>query len=396
MTNANTSGIQRVVLWMLFVVLPLTYTLPFASYILLAAIIVLLVFSIINGTILSRMSVLKTGKENTGIINLLFYLLIIWFLIVAVLIKPEFDCIVRIIQIIGCFLAFNLGANQYWNKRHIEVIQKILFLILIVALLFWVIKGLPLSNYSFFFPNPNTFSTLLLTWVLFILIGENKRARIIIALAIGVLLIFVSSARAAILSFGIYLMMYLLLLRDHKKHGEFTKKIINKWEIVFDIFIVAVIAFVFIYPTLLSTELGHKIQLLSLQYSGKNFFSGRQVLWETLVSLIKEKPFTGYGLGALPMDFISTSKSSHNIFMQIALQSGLVGLGLVALILKRIYSNTLLHSRAPFALQSVAVMYAMIIHENFEASLTQNLLVAGLQFWFIFGMGCIEYNDCDQ
>ena len=392
MNSTNTSRTQDIVLWVLFVVLPLTYTLPFASYLLLGAIIVLLLFSIMNGNVINNVSHLKKGKENTGIINLSFYLLFLWFVLVALLIKPEFDCIVRIIQIIGCFLAFNLGANKKWNYRNVENIRKVVFVLLIISLCFWGVKGFPLSNYSFFFTNPNTFSTLLLTWLLFVLIGENNRIKIIFVLGIGVLLIYVSSSRASILSLGVYIIIYFILSHDHKKYGVFPKSIILKWELFFIFLVIFVMVFVFVYPKLMSTDLGYKIQLLSLQYSGKNFFSGRQVLWETLGELIKEKPFMGYGLGALPGDFITTTKSSHNIFMQIALQSGLIGLGLIVYILKRIYSNCLVHSSSTYALQALAVMFAMIIHENFEASLTQNLLIAGLQFWFMFGMGCTEFD----
>ena len=392
MIQSQTLQVQQIMLWILFIFLPLTCVFLFARYILLAVCIILIFFVFFNRRLCEIVLILKSGEKNTGVINILFYTLITWFIIIGFIIDPQFDCIVRIIQIIGCFLSFNLGTSQYWNKKTISLVQKVLTVIAVSVIIHWGMEGFPLAAYSFIYPNPNIFGSQMLVWLFFILMGETNLTKAIFFIVFGFVMLYVSSARSAILAFCLYLMVYSFLNHDLKKNGPFQLNTISKWNSIFILFLFSMIAFIFIYVKLLNTDFGNILQDVSREYSGKNFYSGRHIIWENLILLISEKPFTGFGLAAQPSDYMNLTLSSHNVFLQTALQSGIVGLLLLLLIVKRIYTNCLYHSDSKFALYSIAIIYGMIVHESFEITLTQNLSAQGLQFWFLFGLGCINQD----
>ena len=72
--------------------------------------------------------------------------------------------------------------------------------------------------------------------------------------------------------------------------------------------------------------------------TGGNLFSGREIIWKYLLSAIKEKPIIGYGASVTPSDLFSISLSSHNLYIQTAIQVGLVGTFILFLLLLSIWA----------------------------------------------------------
>ena len=66
-------------------------------------------------------------------------------------------------------------------------------------------------------------------------------------------------------------------------------------------------------------------------------FSGREDIWLALIELIKQRLLFGYGASASPQQFLPIGLSSHNLYLQIALQSGLTGLALLILLFWNIW-----------------------------------------------------------
>jgi O-antigen ligase len=119
--------------------------------------------------------------------------------------------------------------------------------------------------------------------------------------------------------------------------------------------------------------------------SGKNIESGRERIWPMLLELIAQRPWLGYGAGALPSNLTTLELSSHNYYIQILLQVGTLGLMSIGLLLAEVW-NLFLRSRHSLTTRIAGSFFAgMVIHQNFEVSLTQNNMALGAtgfhDFW---------------
>jgi O-antigen ligase len=140
-----------------------------------------------------------------------------------------------------------------------------------------------------------------------------------------------------------------------------------------------------IYPQLLNTSLGIKLELISRTVFHKNFFSGRQEIWKNIEELIIRSPYIGYGLAATPSAFYTTDYSCHSLWLQTALQSGIPGiLLLLGLYINAIFRSYHQENRTWYLIASFGAAY--IIHESFEVSLTQNNFCLGISVWFFLGL----------
>jgi O-antigen ligase len=134
-----------------------------------------------------------------------------------------------------------------------------------------------------------------------------------------------------------------------------------------------------------------------IKYTGKNILSGREHVWETLLFLIKQQPFFGYGSGALLRDFIDTSLSAHNLYLQVSLQIGLIGLGLLVLILTLVWMMYLNGKGNPKVRLVASFFIGTLTYQLFEVTLTQNNFGLAIIQWVIIGLG-ISYavNNDEQ
>lgn len=375
MVQARSYG--NIILLILVVLLPLTYSLPYADYILLATVFVIslptLYLIATNHNIIER---------NIKKILLAFGLYIIWLILMIFNSSFVTSTIVRIIQMLGCMFAFVCGSLIKYDDQQVKFIRRIIQVVILVNCVNWFLSGMPLLKYSFIVSNTATYGSLLFCWIIFLSIAKKKKIIDWIILLIGVLLLFFSSTRAslaaialfAILSFGMNL---------HSKWKRYNRAFLNT---VLIISIIGCGIFIFLYAKSGYSEIGIRLNEMSIRYFGKNLYSGRQIIWHELIEAIKEKPIFGYGLNILPSDIYNTHLSAHNTFLQVALQSGILGLFLLVNIMLNIARNALNNSDSWFATIGVASIISIIFHECFESCLVQNMLVTGLQMWFIMGL----------
>ena len=139
------------------------------------------------------------------------------------------------------------------------------------------------------------------------------------------------------------------------------------------------------------------MQEYSRKFFHKNFFSGREILWSALLECIKENPLTGLGLNIIPSDVINnTTLSSHNLFLQIGIQMGIIGIVSIFMIFKNII-KLCSKSENNISILISCFCLGIILIEFFEVTITQNLLISGIEKWFILGYGCKEaYNSIRQ
>lgn len=123
---------------------------------------------------------------------------------------------------------------------------------------------------------------------------------------------------------------------------------------------------------------------------GRSLNSGRQILWPVVWQAIVDHPILGLGPGTVVSDIYATPLSAHNLYLQIGLQVGYVGFGLLLLLFWSLW-----HAARPTGspvtrlvenLMSVVVTM-VVMHSLFDVFLLQNALAVGVPVWMVLGLG---------
>jgi O-antigen ligase len=123
---------------------------------------------------------------------------------------------------------------------------------------------------------------------------------------------------------------------------------------------------------------------------GRTINSGRQVLWPVVWQAIVEHPLLGMGPGTIVGDVYTTTLSAHNLYLQIGLQLGYVGFGLLLLLFWSLW-----RAARPIGLPTTrnlenlmtVVVTMVIVHSLFDVFLLQNALAVGIPVWIVLGLG---------
>jgi len=95
--------------------------------------------------------------------------------------------------------------------------------------------------------------------------------------------------------------------------GRFTRSRFNYIAFLTSVFI-GVVGFTYLYVQLQYTEFGYTINLMFRTYTGGNFFSGRNSIWEIAYTYIGNAKYFGYGLNNNVIRLSGIDKSVHNTF----------------------------------------------------------------------------------
>jgi O-antigen ligase len=278
-------------------------------------------------------------------------------------------------------------SSIIWKRKHIKLFSLIYWLMFPILLLIVIISPESVSTnrvgaYSYFL----TFFSLLY------IIGYTKNFKLFrvfcLVLSSGVI-IYLSHTRSVLVSAVFGLITWMLW------------KIITKNKLLFNFYFILILVFGYLFTVVyprLDTVLDNFYYYNDLvyQYTGKNILSGRDKLWSELLVLIENKPFFGYGSGALPSDFINTNLSSHNLYIQIALQVGIVGLSVFLLFLFFVWKTLWLNRHDSKVILSACYFIGILIHQLFEVTFTQNNFGLSIIQWLILGFGtsyCINTKN---
>lgn len=131
----------------------------------------------------------------------------------------------------------------------------------------------------------------------------------------------------------------------------------------------------------------YKLNEITINLTGKPLMTGRNTIWAQLVDVISLKPWLGYGASVLPEDFLSISFSAHNLYLQTALQTGIIGVVLLAIFFFFIWKSFWENRHDSKIILVASFFIGIIMHQSFEVTLTQNYFSIGLLQWIIIAMG---------
>lgn len=158
------------------------------------------------------------------------------------------------------------------------------------------------------------------------------------------------------------------------------------------------------YPLLYRTDLGDRLNELSIQYLHKSFFTGRQLIWRNILESMDGHEWMGYGTGVVYGNLFNDERSAHNQYLQMYLQNGFLGLLFLGIALfavwNGIYKNKVgtVEGTDNYCLCKIAEGYflIMLLYNIFSVAMLQNSMVSANFFWFIVALGLnhsLEFHD---
>ena len=316
-------------------------------------------------------------RSDMKYILLNFLSLLCWYLFLLV---SDVEGYPRVLQWLAICSVFYYFAVEKLSKSDLFLLQLIASLY-IISWITYIPFSENILSYSAYLPQKNALGSMCVSMatILLIKINENRIVNIMLWVMLVTALL-LSGSRGSMLSIIVMLSVYYLF---SKKLVKFNSYNVTK---LFLLFLFIIFNFTIIYPAIADTDLGVKLNTLSLEIFNQNFYSGRQLIWGMLLDIINQKFYIGHGLSAKPMFFMDTEFSSHNLYLQVLLQSGIIGL---LLLLSTLFSVliALTKNKNILSYVSVGLLLGMLVHEAFEVSLTQNNLATGLIIWALLAIG---------
>lgn len=273
-----------------------------------------------------------------------------------------------------CYIA----ASIVWKKEHIKTFSLLSFLMIPILFYYAFVDEETI--------NPNTLGGFAFLLSFFPLLYFNhyaknfKAVRKLFIAAILFGLIFFTETRSVMISVVFIFLTFLLWIKIIKSKLKFT--------LYFGFVAAFCFAFTVIYPNLQKYLPNYDyFNYQMVKYTGKSIHSGRDVIWSLLIDVIKQKPLLGFGSSASPDQYIQSSLSAHNLYLQITLQIGLIGLILFSIFLYSIWKRFWLNRYDKKVRFSAAFFIGIIIYQLSEVTLTQNNFTFALIQWLIIGVG---------
>lgn len=315
-------------------------------------------------------------------------LLIIYSLLNMTFNQINLAAIERIFQLVICLFVLMWSVNQSWAYEDYYFILSIIKIILLLCIIVWPFSGYRMNYYQGIFFHGNRFGGSLFIYLSIFLLIPRKYSWIDkLTILTMVLFIYPSNSRSALIAMIVFFIGKFLL-------DYFQKQKIH-YKLLLFLFLIVAILFPFAYLSWFNNPvIFQKLTDLSWTYFRKNFFSGRQLLWEPIIKNIFIKPIIGYGFDITPESIMDTNFSSHNWFLQVLLQAGISGFLLIIGILIIIWNALYDHRKNKIARNTASFLLAVLTWQFFEVSLTQNNLSTGIMVWLVLGMGLrLSYNN---
>lgn len=281
-----------------------------------------------------------------------------------------------------------------WEKYLIVILASGLSIIFILIFKSWFEEGLITDSFSSFFKHSNTLAIILYISSFFTLLASiytktYLRAYFVVITLLSVLVIYSTSSRAVLLTIFIALLSF------------FIYKFRPNWfKYSFIIVVLFNIVLMFLYVSVSNTKMAKPINEISMSLFDKPIFrnaGGRSDIWNTLINEgFVNSPFLGFGYNVHPSDFGYTfSFTSHNVYIQILLEVGIIGFIIFFMILYYTWALLMRNLNNVTTVLSACFFISMLLYLNFELTFMPNSIsfvpIAILQ-WLGITLG-IKFRD---
>lgn len=340
-------------------------------------IVILLLLAIFDS--IYRMERIKLNK--TWLWFMLFFFYSVIMLIRTPTIKALYSCLLQIVLLFFVSMFTTVRIDEQVLSKTFKW-GKMLYFILLIPASIIAIEG---GRYAFGKFN-NVFSPVIYKIMLpstFFFIANSKHKLLKISLFSFIYFRMVERTSSIVLI--IIYIVYLLLKKV--KHSRLL------YKSIFIGTLIVIIGFTYGYVQLQYTEAGYIINNIFREYTGGNFFSGRNKIWEVAFNYIEEAPIIGYGIDNGLLRLAGIKLSTHNTYIHILLQGGLIGLVIFSMFMYSIWKSYFHYLDNDIVIVAAAYLIGILIFISFEVTLIGNTVVTAIFLWFILGIGLIECNN---
>lgn len=148
-----------------------------------------------------------------------------------------------------------------------------------------------------------------------------------------------------------------------------------------------IVLFIALYAQLWGLDI-RDLDAFFIEYTGRTARSGRQIIWPLIIAFVSQSPLTGLGTGATFGNLYNSEWSAHSYFLQIYLQTGLLGLLALSAVLLTVWRAIGRPRRSdPLGVFLTAAFAVLLLHAAFEVFLMQVNLLMGCSAWMMLGLG---------
>ncbi|WP_440962439.1 O-antigen ligase family protein [Paenibacillus nitricinens] len=222
----------------------------------------------------------------------------------------------------------------------------------------------------------------ILMYMFFLMIKTKKIYYVSI---ITIFLLFINSTRSSILTIILFLIIYKLLEKI-----KYSKK---AYKLIFFVLTSLILLIPIAYISLKHIPLGVDINNISREYFNKNFFSGRDIIWDISYQFIKESVFLGYGFSNNILVSNGILASTHNIFISLLLQGGVVLLILFLFFMYTLWMSFFGKLDHDIVRISASFILPLMLRASFDLIFLENDLILSINMWIIICVGLMVSND---
>lgn len=325
----------------------------------------------------------KNQVEKSGIHFLILYVLLILILSIGLLSNINSRGLTVLAEVILLLNFYLLFSRLSYDKNRID--PTVITVVLTIYLMIFY-AGLFQSDwtshlYRSIYLNPNTLGiiSLLFSWLAWILYKIfNKKIYLIYSL-LFIFILYRSSTRSSL--FIVFFVLFNLVIY------KFIATSRLRWNTYFAVIIVAILFVTYLYPSLGNYAFFSDLNGYAINLTGKNILSGRNLIWQEAIYLISEKPVFGYGTGTLLANISDINVSAHNLYLQISIQNGILGLSMFLILLLTIWDTLFQKVDDSLVKLSACFFIGILVQNLFEVTLTQNNIGFAIIQWFIISIG---------
>lgn len=249
------------------------------------------------------------------------------------------------------------------------------------------------ASYYFIYDNPNYLGLIgiLIIFMCLLAYGISREERYFIYPMAFIPIINLSKGRASMLALTVALIVFILW------------KIISKYKAGYYAFFALVIGGLMIvtlaYPVIDSLAESKGWDQEKIQTIGSKLYSNRETLWVESIEISKEKPILGHGIGTTLESVTQTEKdlSTHNIYVQIFLESGIVGVLLFLTFLGWVWKTFYKATNNGLTRAGVSALIGILMIGIYELTLLGQSISLGIIQWLIIGVALspalYKYSD---
>jgi O-antigen ligase len=150
---------------------------------------------------------------------------------------------------------------------------------------------------------------------------------------------------------------------------------------------------IFCYIAFANSDMKDWLNMLSLEHTNNNFFSGREVIWKGIIDSNKETILLGKGIGNDELSRLYIDLSTHNLYLYLYLEGGIVLLSLFYIFIFSIWKLYFRFIYDEEVRLSAAYFLGILILVNYELILLINGAIVSFFLWLVISFGIIRCNN---